>query len=163
MRGHDPHLALAVLHLALDLRRRGREIGEEGVEAGLARLLLGEREVEKGVDHLAGIAPEPGGQRRAAALGAEKLVYLTDVEGLYADLADPGSLLEQLTVDEVEAILVGGQVSSGMVPKLTGIVTALRGGVRRAHILDGRREHALLLELFTDSGVGTMVQAEEEL
>ena len=94
---------------------------------------------------------------------AEKLVYLTDVEGLYADLADPGSLLEQLTVDEVEAILVGGQVASGMVPKLTGIVTALRGGVRRAHILDGRREHALLLELFTDSGVGTMVQAEEEL
>jgi acetylglutamate kinase len=97
----------------------------------------------------------------AAALGAEKLVYLTDVEGLYADLADPGSLLEQLTVDEVEAILVGGQVASGMVPKLTGIVTALRGGVRRAHILDGRREHALLLELFTDSGVGTMVSSEE--
>jgi acetylglutamate kinase len=98
----------------------------------------------------------------AAALGAEKLVYLTDVEGLYADLADPGSLLEQLTVGEVEAILDGGQVAAGMMPKLTGIVTALRGGVRRAHILDGRREHALLLELFTDSGVGTMVHAEEE-
>jgi acetylglutamate kinase len=84
------------------------------------------------------------------------------VEGLYADLADPGSLLQQLTVSEVEAILAGGQVASGMVPKLTGIVTALRGGVRRAHILDGRREHALLLELFTDSGVGTMVDAERE-
>ena len=86
-----------------------------------------------------------------------------DVEGLYADLADPGSLLQQLTVAEVEAILAEGKVASGMMPKLTGIVTALRGGVRRAHILDGRREHALLLELFTDSGVGTMVQAEEEL
>jgi acetylglutamate kinase len=98
----------------------------------------------------------------AAALGAEKLVYLTDVEGLYADLADPGSLLEQLTVAEVETILAEGRVASGMVPKLTGIVTALRGGVRRAHILDGRREHALLLELFTDSGVGTMVAREEE-
>ena len=98
----------------------------------------------------------------AAALGAEKLVYLTDVEGLYADLADPGSLLEQLTVAQVEAILANGEVASGMVPKLTGIVTALRGGVRRAHILDGRREHALLLELFTDSGVGTMVSAEQE-
>ena len=97
----------------------------------------------------------------AAALGAEKLVYLTDVEGLYADLADPGSLLQQLTVDEVEAMLAGGQVASGMMPKLSGIVTALRGGVRRAHILDGRREHALILELFTDSGVGTMVQAAE--
>jgi acetylglutamate kinase len=98
----------------------------------------------------------------AAALGAEKLVYLTDVEGLYGDLADPGSLLQQLTVDEVEAILAEGRVASGMVPKLTGIVTALRGGVRRAHILDGRREHALLLELFTDSGVGTMVAAGDE-
>jgi acetylglutamate kinase len=65
-------------------------------------------------------------------------------------------------VAQVEAILAGGQVAAGMVPKLTGIVTALRGGVRRAHILDGRREHALLLELFTDSGVGTMVAAEEE-
>ncbi|HEX2159551.1 MAG TPA: acetylglutamate kinase, partial [Actinomycetes bacterium] len=91
----------------------------------------------------------------------EKLVYLTDVEGLYADVADPDSLLQQQTVGEVEAILDGGQVAAGMVPKLTGIVTALRGGVRRAHILDGRREHALLLELFTDSGVGTMVSSEE--
>jgi acetylglutamate kinase len=98
----------------------------------------------------------------AAALGAEKLVYLTDVEGLFADLDDPGSLLPQLGVAEVEAILAGGRVAAGMMPKLTGIVTALRGGVSRAHILDGRREHALLLELFTDSGVGTMVAAEEE-
>jgi acetylglutamate kinase len=98
----------------------------------------------------------------AAALGAEKLVYLTDVEGLFADLDDPGSLLPQLGVAEVEAILGAGQVAAGMVPKLTGIVTALRGGVSRAHILDGRREHALLLELFTDSGVGTMVAAEPE-
>ncbi|HEX4907272.1 MAG TPA: acetylglutamate kinase, partial [Actinomycetes bacterium] len=80
----------------------------------------------------------------------------------YADLADPGSLLEQLTVAQVEALLDEGRVAAGMVPKLTGIVTALRGGVRRAHILDGRREHALLLGLFTDSGVGTMVAAEKE-
>jgi acetylglutamate kinase len=62
----------------------------------------------------------------------------------------------------VEAILAGGRVAAGMVPKLSGIVTALRGGVRRAHVLDGRREHALLLELFTDSGVGTMVSSEPE-
>jgi acetylglutamate kinase len=98
----------------------------------------------------------------AEALGAEKLVYLTDVEGLYADLDDPDSLLQHLTLAQVEAILAEGKVAAGMVPKLTGIVTALRGGVRRAHILDGRREHALLLELFTDSGVGTMVSASEE-
>jgi acetylglutamate kinase len=121
---------------------------------------------------VATVAAGPGGQpynvnadaaagALAAALGAEKLVYLTDVEGLYADLADPGSLLQQLTVAEVEKLLAGGGVAAGMVPKLSGIVTALRGGVRRAHILDGRREHALLLELFTDSGVGTMVDQEE--
>ena len=96
----------------------------------------------------------------AAALGAEKLVYLSDVEGLYADLDDPGSLIRQLTVDEVEALLAGGRCSAGMIPKLTGIVAALRGGVRRAHVLDGRLEHAILLELFTDSGIGTMVDAE---
>jgi acetylglutamate kinase len=88
-------------------------------------------------------------------------VYLTDVEGLYADLDDPGSLIPQLTVDEVEALLAAGRVAAGMIPKLSGIVAALRGGVRRAHLLDGRREHALLLELFTDSGIGTMVASSE--
>jgi acetylglutamate kinase len=88
-------------------------------------------------------------------------VYLTDVEGLYADLEDPGSLIPQLTVDEVEALLAGGRVAAGMIPKLAGVVAALRGGVRRAHLLDGRREHAMLLELFTDSGIGTMVESQE--
>src|SRR5829696_6132973 len=128
--------------------------GEDGL------LLVARPRVDPGGRDLGYVGDAAAGSL-AAALGAEKLVYLTDVEGLYADLADPGSLLEQLTVGEVEAILDGGQVASGMVPKLTGIVTALRGGVRRAHILDGRREHALLLELFTDSGVGTMVSSQE--
>ena len=120
---------------------------------------------------VATVAAGPGGQpynvnadaaagALAAALGAEKLVYLTDVEGLYADLDDPGSLIHQLTVEEVEELLAGGRCSAGMIPKLTGIVAALRGGVRRAHVLDGRREHAILLELFTDSGIGTMIHAE---
>lgn len=93
----------------------------------------------------------------AAALGAEKLVYLTDVEGLYRDVSDPGSLLRHVTLAEVEAMLASGQAHSGMIPKLRGIVTALRAGVGSAHILDGRLRHALLLELFTDKGVGTMV------
>ena len=94
----------------------------------------------------------------AAALGAEKLVYLSDVEGLYADVADPGSLLRQTSLAQLEALLAAGGCQAGMIPKLEGIVTALRAGVRRAHILDGRLRHALLLELFTDSGVGTMVE-----
>jgi acetylglutamate kinase len=94
----------------------------------------------------------------AGALGAEKLVYLTDVEGLYADLADPGSLYSRMTLREVEELLDGGGVQSGMIPKLRGIATALRAGVGSAHLLDGRRRHALLLELFTDHGVGTMIK-----
>jgi acetylglutamate kinase len=93
----------------------------------------------------------------AASLDAEKLVYLTDVEGLYRDLADPASLYSRMTLAEVEALLAGGGLHSGMIPKLRGVATALRSGVRSAHILDGRRRHALLLELFTDRGVGTMI------
>jgi acetylglutamate kinase len=97
----------------------------------------------------------------AGALGAEKLVYLTDVEGLYADLADPGSLYSRVTLREVEELLSGGRLHSGMIPKLRGVATALRAGVGSAHILDGRRRHALLLELFTDRGVGTMIATAE--
>jgi acetylglutamate kinase len=94
----------------------------------------------------------------AAALGAEKLVYLSDVEGLYADLADPGSLYSRMTLREVEELLGSGRLQSGMIPKLHGVATALQAGVGSAHILDGRRRHALLLELFTDHGVGTMIR-----
>jgi acetylglutamate kinase len=93
----------------------------------------------------------------AASLDAEKLVYLTDVEGLYGDLSDPSSLYSWATLDDVDQLLSGGRLHSGMIPKLRGVATALRGGVRGAHILDGRRRHALLLELFTDQGVGTMI------
>lgn len=94
----------------------------------------------------------------AAALGAEKVVYLTNVEGLYADPDDAGTLITRLGVDELEALLASGKVRTGMVPKLDGIAAALRSGVASAHILDGRVRHALLLELFTDHGVGTMIE-----
>jgi acetylglutamate kinase len=97
----------------------------------------------------------------AGALVAEKLVYLTDVEGLYADLDDPGSLIKRATLPELEALLAAGRFRSGMIPKLEGVAVALRAGVGSAHILDGRRKHALLLELFTDSGVGTMICPED--
>ena len=94
----------------------------------------------------------------AASLDAEKLVYLTDVEGLYRDLSDPASLYSRMTLAEVEELLAGDSLHSGMIPKLRGVATALRSGVRSAHILDGTRRHALLLELFTDRGVGTMIR-----
>ncbi len=91
----------------------------------------------------------------AVAVGAEKLVVLTDVEGLYADWPASDEVISRLTADELAALLPG--LSSGMVPKMEACLRAVRGGVPRAHVLDGRVPHGLLLELFTDEGVGTMV------
>lgn len=91
----------------------------------------------------------------AAALGAYKAVFLTDVVGWLADPADEGSLISRATVGEVEERLDG--IDGGMRPKLTACVDAIRGGAQSAHIVDGRVSHSLLLELFTDAGIGTMV------
>ncbi len=96
----------------------------------------------------------------AEALGAEKLVYLTDIEGLRRDVDDPSSLIRQTTADELEAMMANGTLSGGMIPKVASCVQAVRAGVRRAHILDGRVPHVLLLEIFTDSGIGTMIKLE---
>ncbi len=96
----------------------------------------------------------------AVALSAGKLVYLTDVDGLYRDLGDADSRIQRLTVAELGAMLDGGGVSAGMLPKLESCLVALNGGVARAHILDGRVQHALLLEIFTREGIGTMVVPE---
>jgi acetylglutamate kinase len=93
----------------------------------------------------------------AAAVKAEKLVYLTDVLGLLADVSDPSSLVPTVAVDEVEGMLANGAVTGGMIPKLASCARAVRGGVGHAHILDGRVPHALLLEVFTNEGIGTMV------
>jgi acetylglutamate kinase len=95
----------------------------------------------------------------AEALRAEKLVYLTDVAGVYADWPDEASLISRIDVDGLEKLVADGTVSEGMIPKLESCVAALRNGVRRAHILDGRLPHALLLEFFTREGVGTMVSS----
>jgi acetylglutamate kinase len=91
----------------------------------------------------------------AARLPAHKAIFLTDVEGWLADPDDPGSRISETTVGEIEAALDG--VGGGMRPKLQACVEAIRGGVQHAHIIDGRRPHSLLLELFTDAGIGTKV------
>jgi len=96
----------------------------------------------------------------AVALGARKLVYLTDVEGLYADVDDPDSLISRITVAEVKDLIASGSVTAGMLPKLASCVEAIEGGVPQIHILDGRVQHSLLLEIFTPEGIGTMVTAE---
>jgi acetylglutamate kinase len=95
----------------------------------------------------------------AVALGAEKLVMLTDVEGLYSDWPDRSSLLSQVTVNGLERLLP--RLSAGMVPKMEACLRAVRGGVPRAHVIDGRVAHSVLLEVFTTEGVGTMVLPEE--
>jgi acetylglutamate kinase len=91
----------------------------------------------------------------AASLRAAKLVYLTNVEGLYGDLGDAGTLVSELTVSELRNMT--GTLSEGMRPKAASAVAALEDGVGKVHILDGRVEHALLLEVFTDEGIGTQV------
>jgi acetylglutamate kinase len=98
----------------------------------------------------------------AVALGAAKLVVLTDVEGLYADWPQgagpprpPGEVVSLLTATGLERLLPG--LTSGMIPKMEACLRAVRGGVPQAHVLDGRLPHAVLLEIFTDSGIGTMV------
>jgi acetylglutamate kinase len=93
----------------------------------------------------------------AVSLEAEKLVYLTDVEGLRADVNDPSSLIRTVSTDALSAMLADGALTGGMIPKVRSCLEAVQGGVSRAHILDGRLPHALLLEIFTPEGVGTMV------
>jgi len=97
----------------------------------------------------------------AGALGAEKLIFLTDVAGLRADPEDPDSLLQTVSAEELDAMVASGAAAGGMVPKVEACARAVRAGVARAHILDGRVPHSLLLELFTDQGVGTMVTGSE--
>jgi acetylglutamate kinase len=96
----------------------------------------------------------------AQALGAQKLVYLTDVEGLLRDVDDASSLISSIGSKELEELLEAG-LAGGMIPKIEGCVHAVEGGVASAHILDGRIPHVTLLEIFTDQGIGTMITAEE--
>ena len=93
----------------------------------------------------------------AAALDAEKLVLLTDTPGILRDRDDPGSLFRQLSLSEARGLIDEAVVAGGMVPKTQCCIRALAQGVRAAHILDGRVPHALLLEVFTNAGIGTMV------
>ena len=93
----------------------------------------------------------------AGALGAEKLVYLTNIEGLRRNVDDPSSHISSTTVDELEAMMADGTLTGGMIPKIESCLHAIRCGVGKAHILDGRAPHALLLEVFTNAGIGTEV------
>ena len=92
----------------------------------------------------------------AAALGAEKLLLMTDIRGLLMDKDDENTLIHSVNVSEVPSLKRDGIISGGMIPKIDCCVEAVRMGVKRAHIIDGRIEHSILLELFSDEGIGTM-------
>jgi acetylglutamate kinase len=94
----------------------------------------------------------------AGALGAEKLLLMTDVRGILRNVQDPESLIKEVRRSDIEALKKDGIVSKGMIPKVDCCVLALDGGVKKAHIIDGRLPHALLVELFTDEGIGTMIE-----
>lgn len=95
----------------------------------------------------------------AARLKAEKLILMTDVPGILQDVEDPDSLISAMSADEAMEMVQSGRASRGMIPKIEACVAAVRGGVERAHIIDGRRPRALLMEIFTDTGIGTMITA----
>jgi len=151
---------------------RDPELGFVGeiteVNAGLIRSLQGQGFVPvvaplaRGEDGRAyNLNADTAAGELAAELGAAKLVYLTDVEGLYRDLGDQDSLVDRVTVAGLHDLIDSGSVSQGMLPKLRSCIDAVEAGVGRTHILDGRMQHALLLEIFTPEGIGTMITPDE--
>ena len=98
----------------------------------------------------------------ARAVGADKLVFLTDVEGLYKDFDDKDSFINRIRVSDAEALIQSGYIGGGMLPKLANCTAAVKDGVNRVHILDGRIPHCLLLEVFTDRGVGTAIVGDDD-
>ena len=98
----------------------------------------------------------------AKAVQAEKLAFLTDIEGLYKDINDKSSFISRITAAQAEELVNGGFIGGGMLPKLNNCTSAIRNGVNRVHILDGRIAHCLLLEIFTNHGIGTAIVADDE-
>ena len=163
--GEDAHLFTAEKRTAL--------VGGEPVDIGLVGDVVAVNPaavrdiVAAGrIPVVAGVAPDTAGTvyninadsaaaALAAALGATKLVVLTDVEGLYANYPDPDSIISALTAAELEPMLPS--LEAGMAPKMEACLRAVRGGVGQAHVIDGRVPHSVLLEVFTSEGVGTMV------
>jgi len=98
----------------------------------------------------------------AKAVGADKLVFLSDIEGLYRDFNDKSSFISRLTATQADELIASGMIGGGMLPKLGNCTSAIRNGVNRVHILDGRIPHCLLLEIFTNQGIGTAIIEDSE-
>jgi acetylglutamate kinase len=156
----------------IQARPQGKDVGFVGevqsIDIGLILTL-----VEKGyIPVISSVAADEAGQAHninadtvageiAAALGAEKLILLTDTAGILRDYHDPSTLIYRLDIQEARELIAEGVVSGGMIPKVNCCVRSLAQGVRAAHIIDGRIPHSLLLEIFSDSGIGSMIVASD--
>jgi acetylglutamate kinase len=156
---------------------QARHVGKEGVgfvgEVSSVDTKLIKSLVENGyVPVISSVAADETGQAHninadtvageiAAALGAEKMVLLTDTAGILEDYHDPSTLIPKVNLQEARALMDSGVVSGGMIPKVSCCVRSLAQGVKAAHIIDGRIPHALLLEIFTNEGIGTMIVASD--
>jgi acetylglutamate kinase len=165
MSGEDAHLFTAVRKHAL-VDGAPVDIGQVGeiikVDPGAVKALIDDgripviSSVARGDDgEIYNVNADTAAAALAVALQAQKLIVLTDVEGLYANWPDDTDVIDELTAGELETLMP--TLSSGMVPKMEACLTAVQGGVPRAHVLDGRVPHSLLLEIFTNEGIGTMV------
>lgn len=164
--GEDAHTLTATRHQPL-VDGEPVDIGRVGeitaVDTGAVEALLADGRIpvvssiarSKDDEHVYNVNADTAAAALAAALGAETLMVLTDVEGLYEDWPHSDEVVSRLTATELEELLP--RLSSGMVPKMEGCLHAVRNGVRTARVIDGRVPHAILLEVFTDEGVGTMV------
>jgi acetylglutamate kinase len=170
MTGEDAHTMTAVKRYA-DVDGEPVDIGLVGdiahVEPGAVNTLLADgripviSSIARGQDgHVYNINADTAASAMAVALGAEMLVVLTDVEGLYADWPASDDVISQLGATELEQMLP--TLASGMLPKMEGCLRAVREGVGTARVLDGRVQHSLLLEIFTDEGIGTMVVPDND-
>jgi acetylglutamate kinase len=175
MSGEDAHLFTAERKHAL-VDGVKVDIGQVGeivkVEAGAVRALLDDgripvvSSIARGADGpetdggVYNVNADTAAAALAVALGASKLIVLTDVEGLYADWPNSEEVVSRIRVTELAGLIPS--LSSGMVPKMEACLTAVQGGVPQAHVLDGRVPHALLLEIFTNEGIGTMVLPDAE-
>lgn len=170
MTGEDAHTMTAVKRYAV-VDGEQVDIGLVGdivnIEAGAVKALIADgripviSSIARGADgHVYNINADTAAAALAVALGAEMLVVLTDVEGLYKDWPNSDDVISQLNATELETLLPG--LASGMLPKMEGCLRAVRSGVGTARVLDGRVQHSLLLEIFTDEGIGTMVVPDDE-
>ena len=171
MTGEDAHLMSATKHFAeidgeqVDIGRVGRITD---IDTGAIKALLDDgripvvSSIARSSDdgHVYNVNADTAAAALAAALRAETLMVLTDVEGLYADWPNSDEVISQLGASELEKLLP--ELASGMVPKMQGCLHAVRNGVHTARVIDGRVQHSILLEIFTDEGIGTMVVPDQD-